>query len=51
MSSSSASCPPVIRDGHLGSFGLTEPTAGSDVSGMITFAERKGDEYIINGSK
>lgn len=43
--------PPVIRDGHLGSFGLTEPTAGSDVSGMLTFAERKGDEYIINGSK
>ena len=42
--------PPVIRDGHLGSFGLTEPTAGSDVSGMLTFAERKGDEYIINGS-
>ena len=43
--------PPVIRAGHLGSFGLTEPTAGSDVSGMLTFAERKGDEYIINGSK
>ena len=31
--------PPVLRDGHLGSFGLTEPTAGSDVSGMLTFAE------------
>lgn len=29
--------PPVLRDGHLGSFGLTEPTAGSDVSGMLTF--------------
>ena len=43
--------PPVLRDGHLGSFGLTEPTAGSDVSGMLTFAQRDGDEYIINGSK
>lgn len=35
--------PPVLRDGHLGSFGLTEPTAGSDVSGMLTFAQRDGD--------
>ena len=26
-------------------------TAGSDVSGMLTFAQRDGDEYIINGSK
>ena len=43
--------PPVMRDGHFGSFGLTEPTAGSDVSGMKTFAERQGDEFVINGSK
>ena len=43
--------PPVIRDGHFGSFGLTEHTAGSDVGGMLTFAERDGDEFIINGSK
>lgn len=43
--------PPVIRDGHLGSFGLTEPNAGSDVSGLRTFAEKDGDAYIINGSK
>ena len=43
--------PPVLKGNHLGSFGLTEHTAGSDVSGMLTFAERKGDEYIINGSK
>lgn len=43
--------PPVIRDGHFGSFGLTEHNAGSDVSGLKTFAERKGDEFIINGDK
>ena len=43
--------PPVIHDGHFGSFGLTEPNAGSDVSGLKTFAERVGDEFIINGYK
>lgn len=43
--------PPVLRDGHFGSFGLTEPGAGSDVSGLKTFAEKDGDEYILNGSK
>lgn len=43
--------PPVIRDGHFGSFGLTEHNAGSDVSGLKTFAERVGDEYVINGDK
>ncbi|WP_081685869.1 acyl-CoA dehydrogenase family protein [Candidatus Solirubrobacter pratensis] len=33
------------------SFCLTEPDAGSDVSGMRTTATRKGDKWIINGSK
>src|SRR6058998_1892036 len=33
------------------SFCLTEPDAGSDVSGMRTTAERSGDKYVINGSK
>src|SRR5215471_18900872 len=33
------------------SFCLTEPDAGSDVSGMRTTAVRKGDKYVINGSK
>jgi acyl-CoA dehydrogenase len=33
------------------SFCLTEPNAGSDVSGMRTTAVRKGDKYILNGSK
>jgi acyl-CoA dehydrogenase len=35
----------------LASFCLTEPDAGSDVSGMKTTAVRKGDKWIINGSK
>jgi acyl-CoA dehydrogenase len=35
----------------LASFCLTEPDAGSDVSGMKTTAVRKGDKYVINGSK
>jgi acyl-CoA dehydrogenase len=36
---------------HLASFCLTEPDAGSDVSGMKTTAVKKGDKYVINGSK
>src|SRR5204862_344581 len=35
----------------LASFCLTEPDAGSDVSGMRTTAVRRGDKYVINGSK
>src|SRR5437588_3143556 len=34
----------------LASFCLTEPDAGSDVSGMKTIAVRKGDKWVINGS-
>lgn len=32
-------------------YGVTEPGAGSDVSGIKTRAEKKGDEYVINGQK
>jgi acyl-CoA dehydrogenase len=35
----------------LSSFCLTEPDAGSDVSGMKTRAVKKGDKYVISGSK
>jgi acyl-CoA dehydrogenase len=35
----------------LASFCLTEPGAGSDVSGMRTRAIKRGDKYVINGSK
>jgi len=42
---------PVIT-GDMGiSFCLSEPGAGSDVPGMSTRAEKKGDKYIINGTK
>jgi glutaryl-CoA dehydrogenase len=35
----------------IGSFGLTEPTAGSDPAHMATFARRDGDDWVLNGSK
>jgi len=35
----------------LASFCLTEPDAGSDVSGMRTKAVRRGDKYVLTGSK
>jgi glutaryl-CoA dehydrogenase len=35
----------------IGCFGLTEPDAGSDPSGMKTNARRDGDEWVLNGSK
>jgi glutaryl-CoA dehydrogenase len=35
----------------IGSFGLTEPLAGSDPAAMATFARRDGDDWVLNGSK
>jgi glutaryl-CoA dehydrogenase len=35
----------------IGSFGLTEPGAGSDPSSMKTFARRDGEDWILSGSK
>jgi len=43
--------PPLVESALLTSFALTEPNAGSDVSGIQTTAIRNGDEYIVNGSK
>ena len=35
----------------LGAFSLSEPQSGSDASNMNTFAVKKGEEYIISGTK
>ena len=41
----------LTEEPKLASFCLTEPDAGSDVSGMKTTAVKKGDKYVLNGSK
>lgn len=43
--------PDILSGKKFGSFGLTEPNAGSDASGVQTTAVREGDHYILNGSK
>ena len=43
---------PRLLDGRIKfSIGISEPDAGSDVGNIRTFAERHGDQYIINGQK
>jgi len=43
--------PKLISGEHVGALAMSEPGAGSDVVGMRTRAERKGDRYVLNGSK
>ncbi|MCP3030820.1 acyl-CoA dehydrogenase [Halobacillus sp. A1] len=42
---------PLAKGEGLGSFGLTEPNAGSDAGGTKTRAELKNGHYVINGEK
>jgi acyl-CoA dehydrogenase len=43
--------PNLASGKKLAAFGLTEPNAGSDVPSLTTIAEKKGDRYILNGTK
>jgi len=42
---------PSVNGEKVGCLGVTEPFGGSDVAGMRTTATKKGDTYVINGSK
>ena len=42
---------PAIKGEKILCLGITEPDAGSDVSGIKTRAVRDGEDYVINGSK
>jgi alkylation response protein AidB-like acyl-CoA dehydrogenase len=42
---------PLARGERLGAWGLTEPSSGSDASGMKTIAVRRDGGWVINGSK
>lgn len=43
--------PKMARGEWLGSFALTEPEAGSDAGALRTRAQRRGDEFVLNGRK
>jgi isovaleryl-CoA dehydrogenase len=43
--------PKLISGEHVGALAMSEPEAGSDVVSMKTRAEKKGDRYVLNGSK
>jgi len=43
--------PKLISGEHVGALAMSEPNSGSDVTSMKLRAEKKGDRYILNGSK
>jgi isovaleryl-CoA dehydrogenase len=43
--------PKLITGEHVGALAMSEPAAGSDVVGMRTRADKRGDRYVLNGSK
>jgi len=44
-------CSKILSGAAIQALALTEPGAGSDLSGIITRARREGDEFVIDGSK
>ena len=42
---------PALRGDLVATFALTEPSAGSDVAGITTRAERRGDRWVLRGTK
>jgi isovaleryl-CoA dehydrogenase len=43
--------PKLVSGAHVGALAMSEPNAGSDVVSMRLRAERKGDRYVLNGTK
>ena len=43
--------PKLVSGEHIGALAMSEPNAGSDVTSMKLRADRKGDRYVLNGSK
>ena len=43
--------PKLISGEHIGALSMSEPGAGSDVVALRTRAEKRGDRYVLNGSK
>jgi alkylation response protein AidB-like acyl-CoA dehydrogenase len=43
--------PPLAEGRAIGAFSLTEPSAGSNASSLITTAKKEGNHYVINGTK
>ena len=42
---------PLAQGEQLGAWALTEPGSGSDAAALTTVAERRGDRYVLNGTK
>jgi acyl-CoA dehydrogenase len=42
---------PIVRGEYRDAWALTEPGAGSDLAGLRATAERRGDEWVLNGEK
>ena len=42
---------PLAQGARIGTYGLTEPSAGSDARGIQTVAVKKGDRYVLTGEK